>query len=91
MQLYGVIKGKTIELEADPELPDGQRVLVDLEIPAAEPRPDAVSDQALENRVASDPDFEGIRQTKALRERIAARLGGDLLNSVELVREDRIR
>lgn len=91
MQLYGVVKGKTIELEADPELPDGQRVLVDLEIPTTEPRPDAVADQELESRVASDPDFESIREARALRERIAARLGGDLLDSVELVREDRIR
>ena len=36
MKLNGVVKGKTIELDTDPKLPEGQPVLVELEIPTAE-------------------------------------------------------
>ncbi len=91
MQLYGVVKGKTIELEADPELPDGQRVLVDLEISTTASHPGALSDHEFEHRIASDPDFEGIRHARALRERIARRRGGNLIDSTESIREDRMR
>lgn len=91
MRLHGVVKGKTIELETDPELPEGQPVLVELEIPTAELPANPLSDRELENRIATDPVFSGIRQARELRERIAARLEGNLLNSVDLVREDRTR
>ena len=91
MQLYGVVKGKTIELEVDPELPDGQRVLVDLEISSTASDRGPFSDQEFETRITSDHDFEGIRQARALRERIARRRGGNLIDSVESVREDRTR
>ena len=77
MKLHGVVKGKTIELDADPELPNGQSVLVELEITMPKSNP--------------APASENIRQARALRETIAARLGGRLLDSVELVREDRSR
>ena len=33
MRMHGVVKGTTIELEDDPELPDGQRVVVELANP----------------------------------------------------------
>ncbi|MDE2788301.1 MAG: hypothetical protein OXL37_16800 [Chloroflexota bacterium] len=91
MRLNGVVKGKTIELETDPELPEGQPVLVELEIPTVELDADPLSDLELENRITSDPAFANIRQARELRERIAARLEGNLLNSVDLVREDRAR
>lgn len=91
MRLHGVVKGKTIELETDPELPEGQPVLVELEIPTAELDADPLSDLELEHRIATDPAFADIRQARDLRERIAARLEGKLLNSVDLIREDRTR
>ena len=91
MRLNGFVKGKTIELETDPELPEGQQVMVELKIPTAESHADALSDLELETRIATDPDFAGIRQARALRGKIAARLGGNLLNSVDLIREDRAR
>lgn len=91
MRLNGVVKGRTIELDTDPELPEGQPVLVELEIPTVELDADSLSDLELENRIASDPAFANIRQARALREKIAARLGGNLLNSVDLIREDRAR
>ena len=91
MKLHGVVKGSTIELEGDPELPDGQRVLVELEIPKVGIDIKPLSDLELENRIATDPAFEDIRQARALRDRIAARLVGDLPSSVDLVREDRSR
>ena len=77
MKLHGVVKGKTIELETDPDLPNGQSVLVELEICMPKSNPDLAS--------------ENIRQARALRERIAKRLGGRLLDSVDLIREDRSR
>ena len=91
MKLHGVVKGKTIELATDPELPEGQPVVVELEIPT--PKFNAVSSSSrdLENRIATDSAFEDIRQARAIREGIAARLGGRLLNSIDLIREDRAR
>ena len=74
MRLNGVVKGKTIELEADPELPEGQPVLVELEIPTAELHANPLSDLDLENRIATDPAFADICQARKLRERITARL-----------------
>ncbi len=91
MRLNGVVKGRTIELETDPELPEGQPVLVELAIPTVELDADPLSDLELEHRIAADPAFASIRQARALREKIAARLGGNLLNSVDLIREDRTR
>ena len=91
MKLHGVIKGKTIELETDLELPEGQPVLVELEIRTPELDADPLSDLDLENRIATASAFADIRQARELRERIAARLGGSLLNSVDLIREDRTR
>lgn len=91
MKLHGIVKGSTIELEGDPDLPDGQRVLVELEIPKAGIDAKPLSDRELENRIATDLAFEDIRQARALRERIAARLEGNLANSVDLIREDRSR
>ena len=91
MRMHGVVKGTTIELEDDPELPDGQRVVVELEIPTTGSHPGALSDREFEDRIASDPDFEDIRQARALRDRIATRQGGNLIDSVELVRQDRTR
>ena len=77
MKLHGVVKGKTIELETDPELPEGQQVLVELEIPMPK----------INRALASD----NTRRARALRERITTRLGGRLLDSVDLIREDRSR
>ena len=91
MRLNGVVKGKTIELDTDPELPEGQQVMVELEIPTVELRANPSYDLDLENRIATDPAFANIRQARELRARIAARLEGNLLNSVDLVREDRTR
>lgn len=91
MKLHGIVKGKMIELATDPELLEGQRVVVELEIPPAEFSSDALYGRDLENRIATDPALEDIRQARAIRERIAARLGGSRLNSVELIREDRRR
>ena len=91
MKLHGVVKGTTIELEDDPELPDGQRVVVELEIPTTVFDSGPLSDYGLENRVAAEPDFASIRRARLLRERIAARLGGNLLDSADLIREDRAR
>ena len=91
MKLHGVVRGTTIELEADPELPDGQRVVVELEIAMTEFNTDSISARDLESRIASDPEFASIRQARSLREKIATRLSGNLLNSVELIREDRAR
>lgn len=91
MRLNGVVKGKTIELETDPELPEGQPVLVELEIPTAESHGGPLSDLELEHRIATDPYFADIRQARELRERIAARLGGNLTTSVDLIRKDRSR
>ncbi len=91
MRLNGVVKGKTIELDTDPELPEGQPVLVELEVSTAASNADPLSDLDLENRIATDPDFADIRQARELRNKIAARLAGNLLNSVDLIREDRAR
>ncbi len=91
MKLHGVVKGRTIELESNPELPEGQPVLVELEIPTAESHAGPLSDLELEHRIATDPYFADIRQARELRERIAARLGGHLITSVDLIREDRSR
>jgi len=77
MKLHGVVKGKTIELETYPELPDGQSVLVELEISMPKSN--------------HDPASANMSQARALRERIATRLGGRLLDSVDLIREDRSR
>lgn len=77
MKLNGVVKGKTIELELDPELPHGQQVIVELEFPMSKANPDSAS--------------ADMSQARALRERIAARLEGHRLDSVDLIREDRSR
>lgn len=77
MKFHGVVKGKTIELETDPELPEGQRVMVELEVLISKTNP--------------APASENTSQARALRERIAKRLGGRLLDSVDLIREDRSR
>jgi len=37
MSLRGVIRGRTIELERDPHLPDGAQVEVELRLPDADP------------------------------------------------------
>ncbi len=91
MKLRGVVKGTTIELEADPELPDGQRVVVELEIQTSGFNADPLDDPNLKDRIATDPNLESIQQTRSLRDRIATRLEGNLLNSVDLIREDRGR
>ena len=91
MKLRGVVKGKTIELEANPELPDGQRVLVELEIPTSEFNVVSLSSRELEDRITTDPAFETIRQARMLRERITTRLGVKPIDSVDLIREDRSR
>ena len=91
MKLRGVVKGTTIELEADPELPDGQRVVVELEIQTAGFNADPLAGPDLKDRIATDPNLESIQQTRSLRDRIATRLEGNLLNSLDLIREDRGR
>ncbi len=91
MKLHGVVKGTTIVLQGDPELPDGQRVVVELEIPTTGTSADTLSDRELENKIATDPAFEDIRRARTLRERVAVRLGGNLPDAVDLVREDRSR
>ena len=91
MKLQGVVKGTTIVLQGDPELPDGQRVVVELEILKTGTGADRLSDRELESRIATDPAFEDIRQARMRRESIATRSGGNLTNSVDLVREDRSR
>ena len=46
----------------------------------------------LEARIATEPEFENIREADRLRAKIAKKMGGKLLNlSVEFVREDRNR
>ena len=91
MKLHGVVKGKTIELETDPELPEGQRVWVELEatMPTSNPHPSSHGD--LEKGTSSASGSDNMRQARTLRETIAARLGGRPLNSGELIREDRAR
>lgn len=91
MKLHGVVKGKTIELETDPELPDGQSVLVELETTMPMPKPDPSPHRDLENGTSGDSGSDNMRQARALRETIAARLGGRLLDSGDLLREDRSR
>ena len=91
MKLHGVVKGTTIELEANPELPDGQRVLVELQIATIEVNTDRLSPRDLQHRAPTDTDCESIGRARLLRERIAARLGGNLLDSADLIREDRTR
>ena len=91
MKVHGIVKGRTIELDADPELPDGQRVLVELEITIPTSNPDSLSHGDFENGRSANPASENIRQARALRDRIASRQGGSLLNSVDLIREDRAR
>ena len=91
MKLHGVVKGTTIELEANPELPDGQRVVVELQIATTGLNTDRSSARDLQHRVATDTGFESIGRTRLLRERITARLGGNLLDSADLIREDRTR
>ena len=91
MKLRGVVKGNTIELETDPELPEGQRVWVELEATMPTSNPDPSSHGNIESGISTESASENMRQARALRERIAARLGGRLLNSVDLIREDRSR
>ena len=55
MKLHGVVKGKTIELATDPELPEGQPVLVELEIPTPEFNADPLSDRDLEKQDSHRP------------------------------------
>ncbi len=45
MSLRGVIRGRTIELETDPHLPDGMQVEVELRLPTPDPLWGLLADQ----------------------------------------------
>lgn len=63
-KLRGVVHGRTVELEEDPGIPDGQAVSVDLEMdaPAAAPRVEKTGWGRLEGILADYPEWDEIME-----------------------------
>lgn len=101
MKMRGMVIGQTIELEAPIGLPDGQQVEVEIRVPDKLVEPVAEKERAsrrrypkwekLEARIATDPEFDDIREARQLREKLAKQWGDSLNLSLEYIREDRDR
>ena len=105
MKVRGTIQGKSIAVDAPLNLPEGQRVEVEVhpvtpELAAAETEQERAAETALwqgmteeefEEVIATHPKFEHIRRADEMRKMLLERWGGPLNLSTQFIREDRER
>ena len=101
MKRRGVVKGKTIELDTPIGLTEGQRVEMDIQVidEATGPfrenkgnfRRKFPPTEELAARIATEPQFESIREANRIRSSLEKHWGGKLNRSLEYIREDRNR
>lgn len=107
MKVRGTIQGKGIAVDAPLDLPEGQRVEVEvhpvtpeLAEAAAETEQERAAETALwqgmseeefEEVIATHPRFEHIRRADEIRQRFLERWGGPLNLATQFIREDRER
>ena len=104
MKASGAVQGRTIAIDTPINLPEGQRVEVDIQILARESETPARRDKSneavlrldmtkdeIDAIIATDPRFEGIRRLDRMRARLLERWGGPLDLSTQFIREDRDR
>ena len=104
MKASGAVRGRTIAIDTPINLPEGQRVEVDIQSVAPESetlaregksnepvlRLDMTKDE-IDAIIATDPRFEGIRRLDRMRARLLKRWGEPLNLSTQFIREDRDR
>lgn len=104
MKANGAVQGQTIAIDTPINLPEGQRVEVDIQSVAPESetparagksnepvlRLDMTKDE-IDAIIATDPRFEGIRRLDKMRARLLERWGEPLNLSTQFIREDRDR
>lgn len=103
MKVRGTVKGKSIAVDAPLDLPEGQRVEVEVhpvmsELAAAEQERAAemarwrgMTEEEFEEVIATHPKFEHIRRADEIRNRLLERWGGPLNLATQFIREDRER
>lgn len=103
MKVRGTIQGKSIAVDAPLDLPEGQRVEVEVhpvtpELVAAEQERAAetalwrgMSEEEFEEVIATHPRFEHIRRADEIRQRFLECWGGPLNLATQFIREDRER
>ena len=103
MKVRGTIQGKGIAVDAPLNLPEGQRVEVEVRLVTPEQELDeqelaeeqarwrAMTEEEFEEVIATHPRFEHIRQLDALQAMFLERWGGPLNLSTQFIREDRDR
>ena len=103
MKVRGTIQGKGIAVDAPLDLPEGQRVEVEVhpvppELAAAEQERSeetalwqGMTEEEFEEVIATHPKFEHIRRADEIRNRLLERWGGPLNLATQFIREDRDR
>ena len=97
MKVRGTVKGNTIAIDGYLDLPESQQVEVEISpaAPASEGTAAVVRTYPmppeLEARIATEPQFENLRQADEIREKLAKRWGGPLNLATQFIREDRDR
>jgi hypothetical protein len=78
MGLRGVVRGRTIELEADPHLPDGTQVEVELRTPDAKSAQTGAEPDPLWGLLADQPELiESLRQVFRERSQLPWRISDE--------------
>ena len=103
MKVRGTIQGKGIAVDAPLNLPEGQRVEVEVHLVTPEQELDeqeleeekarwrAMTEEEFEEVIATHPRLEHIRRADEIRATLLERWGGPLNLSTQFIREDRDR
>ena len=104
MKVRGTVKGNTITFDDCIDLPEGQRVEVEVHLVTPEPAAEVEGTTTepsdartypmppeLEARIATEPQFENLRRADKIREELAKRWGGPRNLATQFIREDRER
>ena len=104
MKASGAVQGRTIAIDTPINLPEGQRVVIEIQSVAPESETPARRDKSnepvlrldmtkdeIDAIIATDPRFEGIRRLDKMRARLLERWGEPLNLSTQFIREGRDR
>ena len=102
VRVRGTVKGKSIAVDAPLDLPEGQRVEVEVHPVMSEPaaeqeraaemaRWQGMTEEEFEEVIATHPKFEHIRRADEMRKALLERWGGPLNLATQFIREDRER
>ena len=103
MKVHGTIQGKGIAVDAPLDLPEGQRVEVEVHPVMSEPAAaeqerleemalwQGMSEDEFEEVIATHPKFEHIRRADEMRKALLECWGGPRNLATQFIREDRER